>query len=636
MKTEKVNKNSVKVPPSKPVGRNFLLTAFGLAVAMLILLGIHLQQSQEYLFFFRETLMVFYYDASIIAERYLGVGGPSLLLTHWLIQFFILKYAGAAVTALLGTLSALMLWGSMPQHRKAVVLLPLCILPFIFQCHALFDIYYDYQGIVAYFLFALFAYVYRLLSYRMSRPNQKILWASLLALLLFYVAGAAGFLFSIYVLIIELTNKPLQSWRFLLPIVLILLASYICIQRGVVPRWRDATSNTAYYEPILEATNFFYTSWIIVGVLPLLVPLAASLQAKVKPLLTIACAFLLLAGVAVFSNWSAERNQQKMYPMIAMDHYINQHDWEGLLRLPYTQSSNFILMNRVNLALSHSGRFLDDFYHYPQIAPYSILTELNELALDVEINTTLSELFWQMDNIASADEKAFNSYEGLRYGSPTNLQMLIRTSLVFGRYQQAEKYIKMLEKTRFYKDWATSQRRFLYNDKAVEDDPEYGSKRRSLPKDTREFIQARGPYYDLLLTIRTNPKATAARDYAIGYLLLANDVPHINSFIEEFYGTEVMPQMPLRLQEAAVAANEKDLDWCRSHGVDEKVIDDYQILRSTLLQTQSAQGNVPEVLMRWRYTYWYYLLVTSPNMAKMREALQRRQQQQDSQQISAH
>ena len=108
---------------------------------MLILLGIHLQQSQEYLFFFRETLMVFYYDASIIAERYLGVGGPSLLLTHWLIQFFILKYAGAAVTALLGTLSALMLWGSMPQHRKAVVLLPLCILPFIFQCHALFDIY---------------------------------------------------------------------------------------------------------------------------------------------------------------------------------------------------------------------------------------------------------------------------------------------------------------------------------------------------------------------------------------------------------------------------------------------------------------------------------------------------------------
>ena len=253
----------------------------------------------------------------------------------------------------------------------------------------------------------------------------------------------------------------------------------------------------------------------------------------------------------------------------------------------------------------------------------------------MEINTTLSELFWQMDNIASADEKAFNSYEGLRYGSPKNLQMLVRTSLVFGRYQHAEKYIKMLELTTFYKDWAREQRRFLYNDKAVEADPEYGSKRRSLPVDTREFIQARGPYYDLLLTLRSNPKAIAARDYAIGYLLLANDVPHINSFIEEFYGTEAMPQMPLRLQEAAIAANEKDLDWCRSHGVEERVIDEYQRLRQVILQ-QPANTKSPNALMPWRYTYWYYLLVTSPNMAKMRETLQRKQQATAAQQMSAH
>ena len=31
-------------------------------------------------------------DASIIASRYLGVGGISLLLTHWLTQFFIFRF----------------------------------------------------------------------------------------------------------------------------------------------------------------------------------------------------------------------------------------------------------------------------------------------------------------------------------------------------------------------------------------------------------------------------------------------------------------------------------------------------------------------------------------------------------------
>ena len=623
--------------------KNNNLTATGVALAMLLLLALHLQSTQEYLFSFREKMMVFYYDWSIILNRYSGIGGLSMLINHWLCQFFIIKGVGVAVTATLGTLSALMLWRSLARQLPPLMLLPLCILPFIFLCHALFDIYYNYQGVVAYFLFTLFAWLYRILSDRITKQNhqttKRLLLTTLLTLLLFYIGGAVGFLLAVYIFIIELTSHlaPRTSYLApLIPIALILALSYVCIQEGLIPRWRDALTNEAYYEPILRATPFFHTSWILVAVLPLLVPLIGSLEHKLKPWIRTAAAVAVLTLVSVFAIHSAHRNQQKMYPMIVMDHFIYHHDWEGLLRSPYCQSSNFILMNRVNLALSHSGRFLDDFFHYPQIAPYSILTELKELALDVEITTTLSEIFWQMDNIASADEKAFNSYEGLRYGSPSNLQMLVRTSIVFGRYQHAEKYIKLLEKTLFYKDWATAQRAFLYNDQKVLDDPEYGSKRRSLPNDTREFIQARGPYYDLLLTLRTNPQATAARDYAIAYLLLANDVPHINDFIEEFYGTEAMPTMPLRLQEAAVAAHEKDLDWCRTHGVEEKVIDDYQHLRQVLLQANQSGDRSTQALMPWRYTYWYYLLVTSPNMAKMRADLQRRQQVQQAQESSAH
>lgn len=616
--------------------KNTRIGVIALSVVMLVLLVLHLQLTQEYLFFFRETLMVFYYDASIIASRYLGIGGLGLMLTHWITQFFILKYVGTIVTALLGVLSALMIWASMGTRRKAMVMLPLCMLPFIFQCHALFDIYYSYEGVVDFFLFSLFAFLYRRIADRTARRGWKVAWASLFSLLLFYVSGAVGFLLALYLLMNEIVDQQWKGWRFLIPVVLILIASGICISRGIIPRWRDAITNAAYYEPILTATNFFYTSWILVLILPLLMPLLNSLEARLKPFIILSSSFAVLVAVSVFSVYSARRNQQKMYPMIAMDHFIREHDWEGLLRLPACQSSNFLLMNRVNLALSHTGRFLDDFFHYPQVAPYSLLTDLDQLALDVEITTTLSEIYWQMDNIASADEKAFNGYEGLRYGSPINLQMLVRTSIVFGRYQVAEKLIKMLEKTLFYKDWATSQRRFLYNDKAVEADPEYGEKRKSLPKGTREFIQAKGPYYDLLQTIRTNPKARAAKDYAIGYLLLANDMPHINAFIEEFYGTPVMPTMPLRLQEAAVATHETDLDWCRSHGVDDKVIRNYQTLRQALVLSQTTGTSPQAILDQWRDTYWYYLLVTSPNVANIRAAQQQRQQAARQNQMSAH
>lgn len=606
---------------------------------MVILFGCHLQRTQEFIFYFREQLMVFYNDADIIAARYLGVGGFGLLLTHWLTQFFVLEYVGAWVTAVMGVLSAWLLWKSMPKANRSLMMLPLWMLPAIFQSDALFDVYYSYQGYVAYFLFALFAYGYRLLANTIENYNYRILAAIILVSVLFYVGGAVGTLLSVYILAMELLENPRKSWMMLAPVVLVLIESAFCVTKSYLSLYRYALLNSAYYEPIIEPTNFFHTSWIIILVIPFFAPLIKSAETRIKPVLTIICSVVLLALVATFAYISADRNQQKMYPMMAMDHYIVNQDWKGLLQSPYCNSSNFILMNRVNLALSHEGKLLDNFYHYPQLTSYSLVTDLENLSLDVEITSTVCELYWNMDNIASADERAFNSYEGLRYGSPSNLKMLVKTSLVFGRYAQAEKYIKMLEKTTFYKDWATSQRKFLYNDEAVWADPVYGSKRKSLPVGTREFVQARGPFADLLVTLRTNPHATAARDYAIGYLILANDVEHINSFTEEFYGTEVMPTTPLRLQEAILAANEKDLDYCRAHGVEEKTIQEYQQLKRAYLQAKENGGNPAPALQPWRHTYWYFLLVTSNRLAQVREQMIKQQEEQkksENQKTGAH
>ena len=124
-----------------------VLTILAVAVVFFAFL---LQNTQEYLFFFREQLMVFYNDVDIIASRYLGIGGLSLLLSHWLTQYFVLEYAGSVLTSLLGVASAILLWHSSPRNMSSLLMLPLCFLPVIFQEDALFDVYYAYQGFVAY------------------------------------------------------------------------------------------------------------------------------------------------------------------------------------------------------------------------------------------------------------------------------------------------------------------------------------------------------------------------------------------------------------------------------------------------------------------------------------------------------
>ena len=90
-----------------------------LTALMLVLLVVHLQHVQKYLFFFREQLMVFLYDPSIIADRYLGMAGPAQLLSHLLVQFFKLPYVGAVLTGLLGVLSATLLWKSLRRISLA-------------------------------------------------------------------------------------------------------------------------------------------------------------------------------------------------------------------------------------------------------------------------------------------------------------------------------------------------------------------------------------------------------------------------------------------------------------------------------------------------------------------------------------
>ena len=593
---------------------------------MSVLLVWHLYDTQQYLFAFREQLMVFYYDLSIVMQRYSGIGGFSLMSAHYLTQFFRFPFIGALVTAFLGILSTFCLWRSLPRRYPTLLAFALCLMPVIFQCHSLFDVYYSYQGLVAYTLFTVFVYIQQRLSHRFDDSNKTLLSGCLLALVLFYLAGAVAFLFTSYIFIISLIENPRSSWRMLLPILVVVMLGGFSINYAWLPTWRYAVTNGAYYEPIIEPTLFFQTSWIITCLIPLFTPLLSFAEARMRQWMNVASLALLFILIALFTIRSANRNQQRMYPMIVMDYHIVRHDWKGLLSTPSCDSSNFLMMNRVNLALSKQGRLLDDFFHYPQMMAYSIMTELDNLSLDVEITSTICEIYYQMNNIASADERAFNSYEGLRFGSPSNLQMLVRTSLIFGRYQLAEKFIGLLEKTLYYKDLATQQRGFLYNDEAVLADAEYGPKRRSLPeKDSRTFIQAQGPYFDLLTTLRVSPESQATRDYAIAYLLLANDIPHINAFVEEFYNTPVMPKTPLRLQEAYLAANEKDLDLCRAHGVEEKTINEYQRLKKTMLDARSSGMNPGPLMQEWRYTYWYYLLITSPNLARMREEMQQQE-----------
>ena len=55
------------------------------------------------------------------------------------------------------------------------------------------------------------------------------------------------------------------------------------------------------------------------------------------------------------------------------------------------------------------------------------------------------------------------------------LQRLTETAIVTGQYQVAEKYILILEKTVYYRDFAKRMRQIVENPESIDNHPVYGS-----------------------------------------------------------------------------------------------------------------------------------------------------------------
>ena len=165
----------------------------------------------------------------------------------------------------------------------------------------------------------------------------------------------------------------------------------------------------------------------------------------------------------------------------------------------------------------------------------------------------------------------------------------------------------MLEKTRNYAEWATGMRQFLYNDKALEADPELGAKRRDLPQHDG-FTALYGAINDMLSIVEANPAEKNAAEYAIGMLLLDKNFDGIRILVERYFGK--LTTWPVCLQEAIVAGSEKDMDYCREHGVSEEIIQRFAQFRQETLQLRHGGGNLQQLAKNWGNTYWFYMLKT--------------------------
>ena len=252
--------------------------------------------------------------------------------------------------------------------------------------------------------------------------------------------------------------------------------------------------------------------------------------------------------------------------------------------------NNYLYQNCQNVALAEEGKLAECLFNYPQQGLQSIYLTWDNTPY---VSVLLSDVYFSMGHIAMSQRMAFESNVSGNNYNPRMLKRLVQTNIIYGAYQVAEKYIAVLEKTKYYSKWAHSQRSFLGNDRAVESDPLLGAKRRCLfPENC--LSGKNGIDSDLKHIIDHNPAHRATIQYLGSMYLLINDIPKFESMVKRYYGTRALPSLPKAYQEGAMLYAADDTMALRRYHISDQVVREY-----TEFRNRKAKS---------RNTYWNYLL----------------------------
>ena len=576
--------------------------------AAFIALWVFLERTQPYLFHYREQQQIFLLDGRYVLGLLKRPGGFSLALSQALVQFFPLPLVGSAVTALLGILAGAALWGVCRRIREIPWLLPLCLVPSLLILTALTDTFLSYQALVAFALAVGLVWLYAAwLSSR--RIGVRLGAGAILTLLSFVLCGpfamtvvAPGiFLSDLF------ARREKALWQGVQPL-LAFGTGLAGIAGGIWKDPMDAFFCDSFYEAWLEVPFSINLCWI--ALLACLRVFFLCTFIRRIPLPAGIGLALLLTVLAVFFYREGVRKtlDPRAYASKRMYCFVSDGDWDAVLRDPAARYNNLLLTNMVNLALSQKGTLLEDLFAYPQNGPSSLLVADEETLQDASLLQIISQIHYHFGNVACAQNLGFDAFVGQRYGNPTMLRLLVKTNLATGAYDVAEKYIARLEKTWRYADWATGMRTFLWNDAAVESDPELGAKRKDLPLEN-SFLFTHGLYKEMQDILEANPSDRVARDYQLALLLLFKNSSGIRAFVDAHFGTPVLPELPSLVQQALIVASEDNPDWCRSHGVSQEVTERFEKFRERYAAAARAGENPANLLRReFGSTYWYYYL----------------------------
>lgn len=467
---------------------------------------------------YHEELQMFLCTGDYFSERLSLPGGMADYVSEFLISFFFYAQIGAGIIAALVVMAQLLSWFLIRRHSKSSLGFALSFIPAMLVWAVL--------GNPDILVSLPVAIIGVLALCCVAKPR---VW--LMAILLpvtYWLFGTMFYGMAIYFTIWAITEK---RWATSITVVVLTIAIMVLSSLWL---------NYPLYR-VLVGLNYyrFPTTLPYIMVVPMLVasllPFVAQAVAKTATFLSGKSMKVLVPAVVicVLPCYLLVRNMyvKEVHDVLEYDYLVRTTQWNKVLlkagkKSPDTPNTVVCL----NLALQQTGRLPYAQFNYFQNGSEGLLQSCER---DFVSPVPTAEAMLRLGMVNAAQQYYFEAQEAIpnfrKSGRLT--RRLAETNLINGQYEVARKYLKMLQHTICYADWATKTEALLGNEKAINEHPVYGEARKCQYTDDFLFSDKEMDMMLGLLLVK-NPKNKMAYEYLMSYIILNRKLEHFYDYFQ--------------------------------------------------------------------------------------------------------
>ena len=540
---------------------------------------------------YQEQLQLFLFDDDYLVGRLTEPGGFARYVAEFLTQFYNGVTFGALILAVVYMLIQRLTWQlmrSVSHGSEPTVLYPLSFIPTVMLWYAMGDesVLLMYAVALVMALAAAVGWI-RWASHWASWMRWSV--ALVVIPLLYWLIGAMVLLvaacmlplmLALPMLVYALACILLSSWNLPFPLTSVLLGIGYYRYPETLP----------YVLMALPAVV-----WLLFWV-SRRIGMSHGLSGNQRKLLVVAEIVVVVLVAVLFIPQSYDTRK---YELIEYDYLVRVNHWKGVIAKAEKKMPDLPMsVSAMNLALAMTDQLGDRAFDFYQRSTEGLLPRFERNYATLQLT---GEIFFHLGLVNTAQRFAFEAMEAIpNYNKSARVvKRLAETNLINGQYRVAEKYLRLLEKTVFYRRWAQRTLAMLGDETAINAHPLYGKLRRYRLQDDLLFHEQELDKICGQLFIH-NPENRMAAQYLLLMPLLDRDIPRFMQFVQVVQN-RVMYN-PRSCQEAIAFAFMQQRQQPPQGTVSQLVLQQM----NEFARIYSSDKNSP-ALTQFKNTVWYYL-----------------------------